>query len=314
MGISAPDDGKPARVWSYTYNVLGQLRKIDGPRQPAPTDVDDVTTFTYNASGDLATITNALSQITQFTSYDAVGRVTEIIDPNGLETHLEYWPRGWLKSRELVKTSASESIHEKTQYDYDSVGQLTKVTQPDNSYIQFTYDDAHRLITINDSLGNAIDYALDNMGNRLEEDTSDSSHTLIKKVRRDFDILNRLSTEIDTVSNATTTIDYDQTGNPLHITPPASLVRSRIVNAYDALSRITQTTDSSSAVVKYEYDGLDQLTKVTDPRNLETTYAVNGLGNQQSLTSPDTGFTTFSAYDDAGNLKTATDARGKVVN
>jgi len=66
-------------------------------------------------------------------------------------------------------------------------------------------------------------------------------------------------------------------------------------------------------VVKYEYDALDQLTKVTDPRNLATTYTLDGLGNQSLLVSPDTGTTTNSLFDEAGNLRQSTDARGKTV-
>ena len=50
---------------------------------------------------------------------------------------------------------------------------------------------------------------------------------------------------------------------------------------------------------------------VTDPKTLITNYTVDGLDNQKQLVSPDTG-TTNGTYDAAGNLKTSTDARGKV--
>jgi RHS repeat-associated protein len=48
---------------------------------------------------------------------------------------------------------------------------------------------------------------------------------------------------------------------------------------------------------------------VTDPRNLVTQYPRNGLGQATQLISPDTG-TASHTYDEAGNLKTRTDARG----
>jgi YD repeat-containing protein len=56
---------------------------------------------------------------------------------------------------------------------------------------------------------------------------------------------------------------------------------------------------------------LDHLTSVRDPRNLVTGYSVDGLDNAKQTVSPDTG-STSNTYDAAGNLKTATDARGKV--
>ena len=37
------------RSWSYTYNSLGLVETADGPR----TDVNDVTTYTYDAQGRL---------------------------------------------------------------------------------------------------------------------------------------------------------------------------------------------------------------------------------------------------------------------
>jgi YD repeat-containing protein len=35
------------------------------------------------------------------------------------------------------------------------------VTQPDGSHVDYGYDDAHRLTSVSDSLGNRIDYTLD---------------------------------------------------------------------------------------------------------------------------------------------------------
>ena len=80
------------RVWTYTYSGIGQVLTIDGPR----TDVTDLTTDAYYANndadpgkrGNVATITNALSQVTSITSYDANGRPLTIQDPNGLVSTL----------------------------------------------------------------------------------------------------------------------------------------------------------------------------------------------------------------------------------
>lgn len=59
-----------SRITTYSYNALGLLASIDGPR----TDVNDITNFTYNASGDLIRVTNALGHTNRFSNYNASGR------------------------------------------------------------------------------------------------------------------------------------------------------------------------------------------------------------------------------------------------
>ena len=73
---------------------------------------------------------------------------------------------------------SSTTAGEMTSYDYDKVGQLTKVTFPDGRFVSYTYDAAHRLTDIADSLGNKIHYTLDLMGNKLKEEIYDPSGAL----------------------------------------------------------------------------------------------------------------------------------------
>jgi YD repeat-containing protein len=63
---------------------------VNGPR----TDVADITTYTYDNQGNLATITNALGHVTRITQYDAHGHPLRIEDPNGLVTTLTTTPAG----------------------------------------------------------------------------------------------------------------------------------------------------------------------------------------------------------------------------
>ena len=69
---------------------------------------------------------------------------------------------------------------------------MTKVTLPDSSSITYTYDPAHRLTNITDSVGNSITYTLDNMGNRISEQVKDPGGTLERQTTRVYDALNRL--------------------------------------------------------------------------------------------------------------------------
>jgi YD repeat-containing protein len=182
-GLAASVTGA-ARTWTYTYNTMGQLTTVTGPRS----DVASTTTYVYDASGNLTSVTNALGHVTTLSNYDAHGRVGVITAPNGVVTGLSYTPRGWLASRTVSSGSESET----TTYDYDGAGQLKKATMPDGTWVNYTYDDAHRLTNIADSLGNSVAYTLDLTGNRMKEKVSDPGGALRRQISRVFDTMNRL--------------------------------------------------------------------------------------------------------------------------
>jgi YD repeat-containing protein len=154
-------------AWSWTYDGFGRVLTENGPR----TDVSDVTTYEYydNTSpynGQLKKITNALGQITEFGSYNANGQVLTMTDANGVGTAFTYDDRGLLKTR----VSNGKTM----TYDYDPVGQLTKVTLPDGNWVEYVYDNAHRLTEVKDKAGNKIVYTLDAMSRHIKEEVSDT--------------------------------------------------------------------------------------------------------------------------------------------
>ena len=302
-GFGATLAGTP-RTWTTTYDANGSVLTMDGPR----TDASDVTAYSYYSNidpdfgkrGNVATITNALGHVTQITAYNAHGQPLTIVDPNGLTTTLSHDPRQRLVSRNIGG--------EITSYSYDGVGQLTKVTLPDGSFLSYSYDAAHRLTGMSDNLGNRIAYSLDPMGNRTQEQVFDPANSLAQTRSRVFDNLNRLFQEIGAASQ-TTQYAYDNQGNVTSVTDPLNHATS---NQYDALSRLVQVSDPNLGQTRYAYNGINQLTAVTDPRNLATSYNYDGLANLNSQLSPDTG-TTTNTFDAAGNLLTQTDAKGQVT-
>jgi YD repeat-containing protein len=173
-----------ARVWRYEYNQYGQLTKKTGPR----TDVADVTTYGYDTKGNLATVTDAMGRATTLSGYDGNGRVGSVLEPNGILTQFTYTVGGNLASR-TVSTGGSP---ETTSYEYDPIGQLTKVTNPDGSGFTYGYDDAHRLLSIGDILGNSVVYTLDLTGNRLNEQIKDPNGVLARQISRVFNTLNQM--------------------------------------------------------------------------------------------------------------------------
>jgi RHS repeat-associated protein len=281
------------RTWSYTYYPSKLLNTIVGPR----TDINQVTIFTYDNSGDVASIQDAAGHLTKIPTYDANGRPKKIIDPNGLVTLLGYDPRGRLTSR----TSGAE----KTSYKYDKAGNLIQVTQPDGSYLKYTYDMAHRLTKITDAFGDSITYTLDLADNRTKQVIKDPNGTLTRTRSFMYDQVNHLQEEIG-AKTQTTIYGYDLQGNLTGIQDP-----NKNITMYtpDALNRLAGMMDPYKNITAYGYDANDHLTGVQDPRTLVTTYNVDGLNNTASTLSPDSGATNRT-FDAAGNILTSTDANG----
>jgi YD repeat-containing protein len=239
------------------------------------TDPDNnVTTLTYDSSGDIATIKNTLNQTTSYTSYDANGRLLSMTDPNGLTTTFTYDKRG----RPLTRTVGTEE----TTFAYDSVGNLAKQTFPDSSYLTYTYDAAHRLTGLSDVAGDTITNVYDAASNLTQVQVHDPSNNLKRVHSYAYDSANRLSSETGAYSGETTSYTHDYQGNVLSVTDPLSHVTSF---TYDALKRRATMTDALSHTTTYTYNAEDYLTSVSDPRGLMTSYGYDGLGDQTSITA-----------------------------
>jgi len=298
-----------SRTWTYTYyeipsiaELIGQLATVDGPR----TDVTDNTTYNYYTTddlngmylkGDLHTISNALSQTTEYLEYDGNGRPLKLKDANNVVTTMTYHARGWIDNR--------STDGQTTRFTYDNAGNLTRLTQPDGSFTDYEYDDAHRLDAIADNFNNRIEYTLDAAGNRTAENSYNDLGVLRRQMSRVYDQLSRLQKIID--GNLHETIfGYDSNGNRTSTQDPNL---NSTTSEYDALGRLIKTIDATLGETLMGYDARNNPVTVTDPLGNTTVYAYDGLDNQTRLSSPDSGTTTFE-FDAAGNRTAATDARG----
>lgn len=284
------------RSWSYTYNSLGLVETADGPR----TDANDVTTYGYDAQGNLTQVTNALGHVTQLSNFDSYGNPQTLVDANGVSTSLSYTPQGWLAS---ISTAGGT-----TSFEHDAIGQITKVIRGDGSWLQYTWSGARRLTKITNSLGETVEYDYDLMGNRTAQRLKDASSSLTQQQSWVYDELGRLLRSIGAQSQ-THQYGYDLNDNPTLSTNPKQNSTS---SSYDALNRLVSSTDPLNGVSALAYDGQDNLTQVTDPRGVTTQYQYDGVGNLVQLVSPDSGTTTY-AHDAAGNVISKTDARGVVT-
>ncbi len=287
--------------WNYTYNNSGQVLTADGPR----IDVSDTTTYTYDASGNRVSMTNALGHITLMQDYNARGQVGKIIDPNGTETLLTYHPRGWLLSSIVKDPGGDVSKDAATSYTYDNEGLLLSTTLPNNTVLYNEYDGAQRLIAISNSIGERIEYQLDAAGNRIGETTRSDSGSITRDITRVFDELSRLI-EISGASGQTTTFSYDKNGNQVTVTDGNQNTTSE---DHDALDRVINTLAPLGSNAVYLNDEQHNLVQLTDPGGLTTHYSYDGRNNLLQVDSPDTGITVYS-YDEADNQTSRIDANG----
>ncbi len=304
-----------------TCPIIGALKSVDGSR----VDVADVTAYAYHAAtdesgcaqatgpchrrGDLHTVTNALGHVTTHARYDRAGRLTRSIDANGVVTELSYHPRGWLLSRTVKGATAAEDAV--TQFAYTPTGLVDRITQADGSYLDYGYDDAHRLISVTDALGNRIDYTLDPAGNSTSETTFDPQGAVKRQLSRVYNQLGQLREQRDAQLRAYVS-EYDANGNNTASIDPLNV---RSTQSFDPLNRLQQSLQDVGGLnvsTGYRYDAQDRLTKVIDPKGLHTDYTYSGLGDLTQLSSPDTGVTRYTV-DEAGNRLTQTDARGVTV-
>lgn len=266
--VTAPSPNGTARV-TTNYDTLDNVTSVvDG--------LGHTTTFTgYNALGQPGHITGPNGDVTDFT-YDARGRIaTKTTHPYSTPSNPAGTPLTWTYTYDgfglLAQTSVNYAGGGTTTWTRNAYMQVTSVTHTDKdgtSTESFTYD-ANGDVT-SDVVARG-------------SDVGKSTSTV-------YDALGRVY-QRKGANGQVLTYAYDGNGNVLSVT---DALGHKTSYQYDALNRVTKMVDANGGTTQYAYDAGDHLTRVTDPRGLVTTYNYDGLGLLWSQTSPDTGTTTFS--------------------
>ena len=208
-----------------------------------------------------------------------------------------------------TKASATATNSEIITYDYTPTGNLSKVTLPDASFLSYRYNSADRLTEVQDQQGQKLKCTLNNNGDRVQEETLDSSNAIVQSMTRVIDELGRVKQSIGANANEITGYTYDAMDNEKTRADPNQLA---VTNNHDALDRLNQVIDPDQVPVGFKHDAQDNLIQVSDPRMLKTNYGFSGFDELKQLASPDTG-STECRYDLAGNLLSRKDARNVTV-
>ena len=302
-----PDATPISKETNITYNNLGQVTTVDGPR----TDVDDSYHFTYyncntgSECGNVKTISNPLGQTTSYDAYNADGKVTKITAINGMVSEFTYDDMGRILTSKETGADGQERL---SAYTYNALGLAETFNDANGKVLTYAYDDAHYLRTITDNLGNQISYHYDLSGNRDKEEVKDSSGDIVKSISFEHDLRNRLSQV--SIGSQISQYVFDALGR---LTSASDGNENTEQFSYDFIGRLETATDALNGVTQNSYSHLnDHPDQVVSPNGATTGYVVDDFGQVISEDSPDRG-TLLYTYDSAGNRVSTTDPRAITI-
>jgi RHS repeat-associated protein len=312
-------------VTAAAFNAAGQPVTVDPPGHGTA----DAASYTYDPlRGNLlpSTRTDPLIGITSF-SYDAFNRQTTVTDPNGVETVTAYDAHDRVTS--IMQKGATPAEDLTTAHVYNPFGELLRTILPRGNVIEYAYDPAGRLISIErkpDAVtrGERTFYTLNAYGHRTKEELQRWNGTAwVTASFTDFVYSSRC--HLDKVihpGGSVTEYAYDCNGNLERVWdashPKDTNPTPTHTYAYDALNRLSSVTQpwagtgGGTAVTTYGYDVQDHLDQVTDAEGNATHYTYSDRDLMTRQESPVSGVTTY-AYDEHGELRTEIDARGIVT-
>ena len=236
------------------------------------------TTFAYDPTGNLTTVTDALTNQTTF-AYDAMGQLTTSTNPLGEITQFTYDPNGNV-------ASTTDPLGNTDAATFDGASRPTNLTDANGNSTGFAYDALNRLLATTDALGNP------------EQDSYDANGNPIQRIDRNGGISTATYNERNQITNAT-----DPLGNAL-------------TYAYDLVGNRTSTTDQNGNPTTFSYDALNRMLQKNLPGTpafptRSYTYVYDASGNLISRMDPNGQTITFG-YD-ANNRHTLRTLPGEVT-
>jgi len=337
-----------ARVTEYTRDADSQIltQTIKGntvtlPTGQTVTSPDATTTYTYDAVGNVASVTDAEGHTSRFT-YNRLGQVLTRTDALGKVWSRSYDARGNLLSETnpLAQTTTAtydklnrrktivDALNHTTAYEYDAWDNVTHVTdalgqvkgqqydarghwtakvdEAGKALRTVTYDVAGLPIELRDANGNSALFTFDTgfQITRIQYPTYSEDFTYDQRGRK----ISRTQV-LDANTHHTQQQTYDAKGQPTSTTDANGKVTRQ---HFDGLGRLIEVVNAAAGRTRYTYDSRDNLMALTDPNNHSTVFSYDRNNRVLSETRP-AGETQRYSYDVVGNLETFTDAKGNQV-
>lgn len=194
---SLPFKGSAPALWNeYSYDSYDRITSLayasgkkdtySYPKNKVTSLVDGIsTTKTYNAAGELISVTDAAGTITYVLRPD--GQPSSITAPGNVTTSFEYDAYG--RQTKIIDPSAGTKT-----FAYDIAGNIAKETDANNKSINYTYDKYNRLIK-KEIVGEQTISSVYNSDGLLTSETSTNNTSKTYT----YDNLLRVSTQRETV-------------------------------------------------------------------------------------------------------------------
>lgn len=300
------------RAVEYTYDTaeprLLSVRAVDGK----------VTSYTYDSSGRLATITlpsaAAATTVVTFT-YDTSHRVTKVSQQPGIETTFAYT---------ATQTTVTDSNGKTATYTKDNLGRITTTKDALNRTRSQTWTANSDIATATDGTGsNVTTYTYDGNANRTNAQlptgaAASAAYTVgsgCSAPNTGTAFQPKCST--DDAGNKKS-FQYDAVGNVLKQTDTTSSTATvEFERTYGSCpgfaGQVCTTKDGNGNVTTFLYDAEGDLTKITPPAPLgATTYTHDSLGRVTSVKDGN-GNTTRYDYDVRDRIVLTTYQDGQTV-
>ncbi len=298
---------------SYTYDAADHVTSEAGPRpENYTTRLYDPVTGNQTATRRYVNGPSSAYLETTYSDFDTRGNPQTITDPNGRATLYTYDTLGRVLSVTPSFPGASSTIG----FTYDVDGNLTRVDFPPDSlaqpyFLRFGYDTKNRLTFLADAGGDAIVY--ERTAGRVTREALytgfvDLSNrgTLEGDSTFSYDVAGRLLKAFNPLFAGNTVFTQygsDANSNPTSITDENGKQDTRLYDALDRLTQVSQVRSGSTYVTQFGYDLNGRVQLVTDPAGKLTDHQHDDFGRLVKVTSPNTGVTLY-VYDAAGNLVT----------
>jgi len=273
------------------------------------------TTYAYNGSNQLTTITDTYNNITMFTYIS--GELSTIKDPAGRLTTFTF------TGSDLTAVQQADSS--RVTYTYDSAGRMTQVQDQRSNVVSIAYDSAERVGTITrpDSTAQTFSAYQEQGWTNSGTSGSPAAATLLAEsaanytdpnsnltqMRPDWYGLGLTGQSTDAMGNVST---YDLNSNGLATAAIDQLNRIAFYN-YDSLGNMTKETYPDGNTDQYSYNSFSEPLTHTDANGHETYYTYDSHGNNTVIKDPLNNLTTMT-YTSTGRLQTMTDANNHTTS
>ncbi len=290
------------------YDLNNRLSQTVSGIGSVPTTQTNVNvTATYGSNGSAITkskvdVSRGTQSSTYNYSFNSNNVMTSMTGEEGLYINNSYNNSSTSAHPELPIAVRSNSANV-SNITYDAKGNMTRITLTGDGTLTttMTYDSMNNLTSVTDPKGYITTYSYDSNGNLIGISKPENVTSSIMRNSKG------LATSYTDPMGVKTTFTYNNYGNLTKTTLSALSLSSS--TTYDKASRPISTTDELGRTTIFSYDNNDNLVNETNAANYVTSYEYDSNDNLTDITNAKGGVTSMS-YDSATDWLTSVSFAG----